>query len=400
MRTDARPGFAPCVARISRSEIRDLLRVVERPDVLSLAGGLPAPGALPVARIRAAADAALCRPGPNGPPALQYGPTEGLDELRELVAPGTLGSPALGPADHVLVTTGSQQALELVVRSLVGPGDPVVVEDPLYLGVRQVLDAAGATLVPVPVDADGLRVDRLADWLRTGLRPKLVTCVPNFSNPSGATLTPARRDQLADLAARYGFVVVEDNPYHGLGFATGRPDAPVAARAPEHTVVIGSASKMLAPGLRLGFVGAPGWLAPTLAQIKQSLDLHTSTLSQMIAIELLRDPAFLAMHLTGIRRENAARAAALGDAIAPAVSCPPPTGGMFLWGEAAVDTRAMLPAALTAGVAYVPGDAFTVARDGSHSLRLSFATLTPTELRTAAARLIAVLTPATAGAPR
>jgi 2-aminoadipate transaminase len=336
--------------------------------------------------VQAALARVLDAHGPTGPTALQYGPTEGLDELRALVAGGTAGSPALAPDHDVLVTTGSQQAIGLVVRALVDPGATVVVEDPLYLGTRQVLEACGASLAPIPVDHDGLDVERLAADLAGGLRPALVVVVPNHSNPSGATLAAERRRALAGLAVHYGFVILEDDAYHGLGF-TGAPPAPVSTHAPERTVTLGSASKMIAPGLRIGWLGAPRWLAPALTLLKQSLDLHTSTLDQLVVADILREPAFLRGHLDTVRARNATRARTLCDALAGVVAVRPPVGGMFCWGTAPVPTRPALERAVASGVAYVPGDAFTVACGGERSLRLSFATLGPDDLITAAARL-------------
>jgi len=387
------PALARRATRARSSEIRDLLRIVETPGVLSLAGGLPAPESLPTARIRTALDTVLGIEGATGTTALQYGPTEGLDALRSLVAGGTAGSPVLGAPDGVLVTTGSQQAIGLVARALVDPGETVVVEDPLYLGTRQILDGAGARLLPIPVDEHGLDVDRLDDALAGGLRPKLAVVVPNHSNPSGVTLAPERRAALGALADRYGFVVLEDDAYHGLGF-DGPAPAPVRTHAPDRTVTLGSASKMIAPGLRIGWLGAPEWLAPTLTLLKQTLDLHTSTLDQLLVAELLRDRAFLTTHLDTIRNRNRDRAAALVSALDGVVATQAPRGGMFCWGTVAVDARAALPRAIAAGVAYVPGDAFTVARDGRRSVRLSFATLEPTALAVAADRLRTVLTAA------
>jgi 2-aminoadipate transaminase len=389
----ARPALAHRATRARSSEIRDLLRIVETPGVLSLAGGLPAPESLPTARVRTALDAVLAVTGPTGTTALQYGPTEGLDALRTLVAPGTAGSPAVGPPDGVLVTTGSQQAIGLVVRALVDPGETVVVEDPLYLGTRQILDAVGARLAPIPVDDDGLDVDRLATALASGFRPKLVVVVPNHSNPSGVTLAPDRRAALGALADRYGFVILEDDAYHGLGFHGPAP-GPLRTHAPDRTVTLGSASKMIAPGLRIGWLGAPDWLAPTLTLLKQTLDLHTSTLDQLLVVELLRDQGFLAAHLETIRARNAARATTLVAALEGVVATRVPPGGMFCWGTTTVDARAALPRSIAAGVAYVPGDAFTVARDGRRSVRLSFATLDAAALTLAADRLRRVLAPA------
>jgi Transcriptional regulators containing a DNA-binding HTH domain and an aminotransferase domain (MocR family) and their eukaryotic orthologs len=382
------PSLRPAVGadRLRSSEIRDLLEIAEAPEILSLAGGLPAPEALPTDRIRSAALRALEVPGRYGPLALQYGPTEGVDALRELVARGTLASPPLGNAATVIITTGSQQGLELVTRALVDPGDTVVVEDPAYLGTRQVLDAHGAQVIGIPVDGGGIDTEILATRLCAGLRPRLVSCVPNFSNPSGACLTPERGAHLAALAQQYGFVIVEDDPYYALSFAGCSP-APLARHAPDHTVTIGSASKVVAPGLRVGWVHSPPWLHGPMVRAKQTLDLHTAALPQLIALDVLADEPFLRAHLTSTRALYRTRAAALHAAVSDFIDAPEPTGGMFLWGRAAVDTRMAFAAAIAAGVAYVPGDAFTVDGDGSAHLRLSFATLAVDDLRIAAARL-------------
>ena len=380
------PRLATGADRLRSSEIRDLLEVTEAPEILSLAGGLPAAEALPTERIRLAMLRALEVPGRYGPLALQYGPTEGVDALRELVASGTLASSPLGDADNVIITTGSQQGLELVARVLVDPGDTVVVEDPVYLGTRQVLEAHGTHIIGIPVDADGLDTQILASRLAAGLRPRLVSCVPNFSNPSGACLAPERRAHLGALARQYGFVIVEDDPYHALSF-DGCSRAPIAGHAPDRTITLGSASKVVAPGLRVGWLHAPPWLHRPMVRTKQTLDLHTATLPQLIVFDVLADESFLRSHLASARAMYRARAAALHAAVSGFIDAPKPIGGMFLWGRAATDTRAAFAPAIAAGVAYVPGDAFTVDRDGSQHLRLSFATLAVDELRIAADRL-------------
>ncbi len=380
------PEPARRTAGLESSEIRDLLHLTEAPGVFSLAGGLPAPEAIPTDHIRAATDRALSVGGRYGPLALQYGPTEGLAELRALVAAGTPIAPALGAFEEVIVTTGSQQGLDLVSRVLLDPGDTVAVEDPVYLGARQVFAAHGAEIVGIPIDAEGLDTDHLARRLRAGWCPKLVYCVPNFSNPSGASLSPARRAHLADLASRYGFAIVEDDPYHALGF-TDSPPPSIALAAPDHTVTLGSASKVVAPGLRVGWLRAPRALVRPLVTAKQTVDLHTATLPQLVVADLLADDTFLQTHLPETRARYRTRAHALHDALGGVVDAPMPGGGMFLWGRTAVDPRSVFAAAIAAGVAYVPGDAFTVDTDGTHRVRLSFATLTPPDLRIAAARL-------------
>ena len=317
---------------------------------------------------------------------VQYGPTEGIDALRETVAVGTLASPTLGRANQVVVTTGSQQRLALVTRVLVDPGTLVVVEDPVYLGARQVFAGAGAEIVGIPVDANGLDTDDLELRLRQGLRPSIVTCVPNFSNPSGACLPIARRLHLAALAQQYGFVIVEDDPYHALYF-DDPPPPPIAQLAPDRTVTLGSASKVIAPGLRVGWLHAPEWLLQPIVRAKQTLDLHTPALTQLIVTEILNDAAFLEPHLESTRDRYERRARALHAAVSGFIDAAMPSGGMFLWGCAEADTTATLDQAITGGVAYVPGDVFTVEDPTHRWLRLSFATLDEERLTEAAARL-------------
>lgn len=386
MPTTVMPHLARRSDLLRSSAIRDLLHLADRPEVLSLAGGLPDGGSLPVDRIAAACERALGAVGRYGPTALQYGPTEGVAGLRELFANGSAAHPRLGTPDEIVVTTGSQQGLELLARALLDPGDTVVVDDPVYLGARQVFEANGAQLLGVPVDHDGLDVESLDRRLAAGLRPRLVYTVPHFQNPTGAVLSEPRRARLGTLAERYGFVVVEDDPYGALGF-DGARGTPLGMLAPDHTATLGSTSKVLAPGLRVGWVRAPRWLHPVLVRAKQSLDLHTAALPQLIALDVLADDTFVAAHLVALRELYARRAATLTTELAGCVDVATPRGGMFVWGETAVDTEAAFGRALANGVAYVPGTAFTVSRDGSRAVRLSYATLAEADLVEAARRL-------------
>ena len=371
------------------SAIRDLLALTARPDVLSLAGGLPDPALLPRERIAGALAAAAADPA-----AVQYSETAGLRPLREVLAAhesARLARP-IGP-DGVVVTTGSQQALDLVARAALDPGDPVVVEDPVYVGALQVFQAAGATLHPVPVDADGMDVDALDARLAAGLRPRLVHTVSSFHNPRGATLCPPRRARLAALADRYGFLVVEDDPYGLLAFR-GTPPVPVAAHS-ERVVRLGSASKVLAPALRVGWLTGPAPLLAAVERFKQVADLCGSAVTQRVAAELLADTTWFAAHLRQLRgalRERAAAlTGALGATFGEAITCSDPSGGMFCWLEFRDGTRPadLLPRALEHGVGFVPGTAFAVGRDLSGSARLSFASNSPAVLGTAIERLAA-----------
>jgi 2-aminoadipate transaminase len=370
---------------LTSSRIREILRVVEQPDVLSLAGGLPAPETFDVVAVRAALDHALSRRGRYGPVALQYGATDGIDSLRELIAART-GA----PVDHVLVTTGAQQALDLVVRAPCDPGDVVVLQSPAYLGALQCIAAAGARAVPVRGDADGIDVDAIEALAVRGVPVRAVYVVPEFHNPTGAVLAADRRRALAALADRHGFVVVEDDPYRDLRFR-GRA-APPAAHG-ELVARLGSASKIAAPGLRVGWLLAPPWLRDGVARLKQSADLHTSTLTQLVAESLLR------AETEESRRARADRYRHKADVLADAlvthfgdrIAFERPDGGLFLWLRAldGTDTDALLTRAVEHGVAYVPGVAFAVpgAPDEHTSLRLSYASLDDAALREAASRL-------------
>ncbi|HRW37984.1 MAG TPA: PLP-dependent aminotransferase family protein [Aquihabitans sp.] len=387
-----RPPIGRGPQRIGSSAIRDLLAIAQRPDVISLAGGLPDPDTFPTDAIARATAELLA-----GDPAsvLQYGPTDGCDALREVVAASAGADPA-----GVLVTSGSQQALDLVARTVLDPGDVAVVADPAYVGALQALRGSGAELAPIPSDEHGLRVDLLADALHAGLRPKLVHVVATFDNPTGATLDPRRRVALAELAEEFGFWIVDDDPYGAIRWR-GTSPSPLRTLT-DRTIALGSTSKVLCPGLRVGWAIAPPELETALAIVKQSADLHTSALSQQIAARLLGDRQAMGEQLDRLRRTYRARAEALGRALERhlpgTLAFTPPAGGMFLWCRLAdhvrpeATTTELLGEALDAGVAFVPGAAFA-AGPGGHDrhLRLSFATGAPAELDEAARRLATVL---------
>jgi 2-aminoadipate transaminase len=373
--------------RINSSAIRQLLAVAARPEVISLAGGLPSPGQFPVEQTAEIVADLLAR----NPGVLQYSTTEGDPDLREWIAARHGVDPAL-----VLVTHGSQQALDLVARTTLDEGDPVALADPGYVGAIQAMRLSGGRLVPLPTDGEGLCVEALEEELRGGLRPRLVYVVPNFHNPTGATLSARRATTLADLADRYGFLIVEDDPYSHLRFAGTAP--PPIGTLTDRVVSIGTISKVLFPGLRLGWMVAPPWLSPALTLVKQAVDLHTATLTQRVALGLLTRPGFLEPHLAGLRLHYATQARILSRALAEqlghSVHISPPQGGMFLWAELrepGADTHARLPAAIDRGVAYVPGSAFSVAAPHRSSLRLSYATVAPDALVEGAHRLADVL---------
>ena len=391
----ALPPLADAVGRIDSSTIRDLLAVAERPDVVSLAGGRPTPDAFPIDALREATDAVLAR---DGATALQYSRTEGDGDLRAWHA-ARLGT----TPDRVTITSGSQQGLDLVARALVNPGDVVVSADPGYVGATQAFRLAGAELAGVPSDEDGLRVDVLADRLAAGLRPVAAYLVPDLSNPTGATLSEERRAALAGLADRYGFWLVEDDPYGALRWA-GTAPAPLRERS-DRLVSLGTMSKVLCPGLRVAHVMAPPALTAAIVLLKQAVDLHTSTLAQRVVLELVTRPGFLAAQLAGLPDRYRARATAMTAALrrhlGERARFAEPEGGMFVWarltgagdagGGGDPDAAALLPAAVAAGVAYVPGEAFAVDQRHRDRLRLSFATPSPAEIEEGIRRLATVL---------
>ena len=375
-------ALATASARVGSSAIRDLLAITEQPHVISMAGGLPLASTFPVAALAEATAHVLRKEAAD---ALQYSTTAGHPGLRAWVADRAGADPA-----QVVITHGSQQALELVIRALVDPGATVALADPAYVGALQALRLNGADLLPVPSDRYGLCVDVLADRLAAGARPVLVYVVSNFDNPTGATLALERREALAALADRYGFVIVDDDPYAELRWGGVRL-APIASMT-DRVVTLGSTSKVLCPGLRVGWAVAPPTVANHLVLLKQATDLHTATFNQRVVHRVLTAPGFLDAHLPVLRSTYQRHAVALRDAV-PArlgdrVTFAAPDGGMFVWLHMPdLDPDALLPRAIDQGTAFVPGSAFSVTGQPTQALRLSFATADPTGLEEAVRRL-------------
>ena len=364
-------------ARLEPSTIREILKVTERPGIISLAGGLPSADGFPVEAM-AAACAKVLRDNPRE--ALQYAASEGFGPLREWVA-GELGGQGMTVhADQVLITTGSQQGLDLVGKVLIDPGSTVAVESPTYLGALQAFSPYEADFVSVEGDAEGPLPERM-DVARGA---RFMYLLPNFQNPSGRCLSAARRLALAAQAQALGLPVVEDNPYGDLWF-DAPPPPPLTATLGDGAVYLGSFSKVLAPGLRLGYVVSPKALYPKLLQAKQAADLHTPGFNQRVAYEVLRD-GLLERHLPQVRARYRAQRDAMADALQrhlpPGCRWQRPAGGMFFWVElpAGVDATALLPRAVEAGVAYVPGEPFFAEGARTNCLRLSFVTVTPARI--------------------
>ncbi len=377
------------MASLKSSAIRDLLALTQQPHMISLAGGLPAPDSFPVESLRAVTDRAFA----ERPLALlQYSTTEGSPELREWVAEQATADRG-GPvhADQVLITHGSQQALDLVAKVFIDPGVTVAIDEPGYVGAIQALSVFEPRFLPIPVDRHGMDVAVLADLLAAGERPRLVYTVVNFQNPSGSTLSLERRIHLGELADRYGFLVIEDDPYRALRFRGEQ--LPSVATFGKNVIACGTFSKLVVPGMRIGYVVAPSWLREDLAKVKQGADLHTSSFGQVLLSELVRQPGWIAEHTDVLVRIYGQRADALCDAlerhVGDRLTFERPDGGMFLWASLTGDhtARELFTAALDAGVAFVPGDAFYTGEPDPRTLRLSFSTASPVELDEGARRL-------------
>lgn len=397
--TGAHALLSTRVASTVSSAIRELLDQAKRPGMISLAGGLPDASTFPTAAL---GDIAAELIHLHGSDVLQYGVTQGEESTRQALSRLFEGNDDAGTvsrrsaiAEHMVVTTGSQQALDLIAQALLDRGDDVVVGDPDYLGALQVFRHHGATLRPVPIDKHGLRTDHLEDVLRRGLRPKACYVVPHFHNPTGVTMSHQRRAHLHELSQHYGFAVIEDDPYRELFFEGARPQD--VHGDPELTVRLRSTSKTLAPGLRVGAAVGPSWLTSQMVKVKQSADLHTSTLTQALvarALEASWYPDHLASLRMTYRTKRDALMAAVDANFGLSVNYVEPAGGMFLWASFGrdLDTSEWLVRCLDRGVCFVPGAAFATDRNLSHWARLSYATSSP-EMVTEAVGLMAAARP-------
>ncbi|GHH20498.1 PLP-dependent aminotransferase family protein [Streptomyces lanatus] len=392
------PSLAARTGAVGGSPVRDILAVTARPEVINFAGGLPAPELFDREGIAAAFRDVLAET-PSA--ALQYSTTEGEPSLRTGLA-ARLSARGLGTdADDLLGTTGSQQGLSLLATALLEPGDTVLVEDPCYLAALQVFGLAGARVVAVPGDADGVDPAALEELVARE-RPKLFYTVPTFQNPTGRTLPADRRAAVADVAARRGVWIVEDDPYGELRY--DGEHVPWIASYPgaeDRTVLLGSLSKVMAPGLRLGWLRAPAALRRACAVAKQAADLHTPTVNQLAAARCL---GALDTHVARVRdvyRERRdAMLAGLPAALPEGSSWNRAEGGMFLWARLpeSYDTTELLPEVVRHDVAYVPGAPFYAGEPDRATLRLCFVTQTPEEIGEGLRRLGEGLRSAGAGA--
>lgn len=370
------------------STIREILKVTAQPDVISFAGGLPAPELFPVAELRACADAVLAQ---HGSKALQYSQTEGYLPLREWIAAEMGGRGVRTAPDEVMVTGGSQQALDLVGKLFLDPGDVVLTENPTYLAAIQAFQTFEARFVPVPTDGDGLIPEALPGLIRQH-RPKFLYTVPTFQNPTGITLTAERRAKLARIAAEHNLTIVEDDPYGKLRYR-GNEIPPIKHWDEAGRVIyVSTFSKTIAPGLRIGWVAARVELLNKLVVLKQASDLHTSSCDQIVAHTYLTQYDQTA-HLQRIRQAYGERYdvldAELRRQMPSGFSWTKPEGGMFLWvtGPEQLDALELLQRAIAHKVAFVPGRDFFPADGGRNFMRLNYSNSTPERIREGVGRL-------------
>jgi DNA-binding transcriptional MocR family regulator len=393
--------FASRLDNVETSAIRELFKLLGKPGIISFAGGFPDSAMFDVEGLKEASAKALAEE-PGG--ALQYGATEGYDPLRAQLSAFMNGKGVEVAPDGLIVTTGSQQALDLLGKTLISPGDKVIVEGPTFLATIQCFRLYGAELISAPIDAEGVQVDRL-EQLIAEHKPKFVYLIPTFGNPSGAMLNLERRRKVLELAVKHGTVIVEDDPYGDLYFGKAPPPSilSLAMEVPgsrELVVHCGSLSKVLSPGLRIGWMIAPPELLAKATMCKQFSDAHTSTFAQATAAQYLKSGRMPGT-LAHVRKVYAERAAAMGAALkrelGDAIAFTQPGGGLFFWARLTgangklADANVLAKRAIEKGVAFVPGAPFFAEKPDLATLRLSFATANVEKIEEGIARLGAAL---------
>ncbi|MBC3933304.1 aminotransferase-like domain-containing protein [Undibacterium curvum] len=367
--------FSVRAEQLQSSAIREILKVTMRPEVISFAGGLPSPATFPVERMKAAFDKVLSE---QGKMALQYGPTDGYAPLREFLAKSLSTPTSTILPEQIMMVSGSQQALDLIGKVLVDEGSKVLVETPSYLGALQAFSVYQPQFESVDTDEHGLIPASVAE---KGQGAKLMYALPNFQNPTGRTLSVERRYELVETCARMGIPLIEDNPYGDLCYS-GEPLPKMLNMNPDGVIYMGSFSKVLTPGIRLGYIVAPVPLIRKLEQAKQASDLHTAQLTQMVVYEVIKD-GFLDEHIPTIRalysRQCDVMLEAMSQHFPASVSWTRPEGGMFIWVTlpAHMDSKQLLDEAIAQNVAFVPGGPFYANEAEKNTLRLSFVTVSP-----------------------
>jgi len=388
--------YAQRTQRMRGSAIRELLKLTENPEIISFGGGLPAPDVFPVEEFTQACIRVM---RDHGAEALQYGSTDGYVPLREMIARHTSQYGIKITIDNILITSGSQQALDLIGKIFINRGDRILVESPTYVGALQAWNAYGAEYVTVPSDEDGMIIEKLEEALRTG--PKFIYVLPNFQNPTGVTMSLERRYKLVEIADRYGVPIIEDDPYGQLRFEGEHlPTVEVIDDKIRdqngfyhgNVIYLSTFSKTLAPGIRLAWVIAPPEVIRKLISAKQGVDLHTSTFNQIVTYEVARG-GFLSKHVCHINDVYRERRDIMLDALEknmpPGVTWTHPKGGLFLWVKLPVgfNSTEILKDAIEQKVAFVPGNSFHPNGGGENTMRLNFSYSNPDLIREGIARL-------------
>jgi len=397
MQTPWEYRYAHRMQRMGSSVIRELLKYSEQPDIISFAGGMPAPEVFPVKEFQQACNVVLAE---QAALALQYSTTEGYRPLREMIARHATRYMVPVTPENILITSGSQQALDFIGRLFINRGDYIVVESPSYLGALQAWNAYGAQYIPVPLDEDGMLVEQLEEALRKG--PKFIYVLPNFQNPSGATLSLERRKRVIELADKYGIPIVEDDPYGQLRYEgehiPSLTQLDSAFRGYDgdcysgNVIYMSTFSKLLAPGLRLAWVIAPEQVIRKLVIAKQAADLHTASFNQYVAFEVGK-AGFLDEHVKVIRATYKERRDVMlemmDEMFPPEMRWTKPHGGMFLWGilPENMDAAEVLKIALQRKVAFVPGGSFHATGGGANTMRINFSYSNPDTIREGITRL-------------
>jgi 2-aminoadipate transaminase len=401
MQTDWNSHYATRTNRMKASAIRELLKLTERPEVISFGGGMPAPEIFPVEEVNKACDRILKN---SSDKALQYGTTEGYNPLREMIAADAKKRGFSCDIDNIIMTSGSQQALDLLGKVFIDPGDRILVENPTYLGTLQAWNSYECEYITVKSDQYGMLPDSLEEQLKT--HPKLMYAIPNFQNPTGISFSLERRKKVVELADKYGVPIVEDDPYGRLRY--DGVDIPTLAQLDSemrgqtnsqyngNVIYLSTFSKILAPGIRLAWVIGPVEAVSKMAQAKQGVDLNTSTFNQMIAYEVGKD-GFIDKHLEVIKRVYHERRDVMLDALEE--HCPQsirwthPDGGLFLWVTLPEgnDAAELMVEALKENVAYVPGGSFHPLGGGDNTMRLNFSFANPQTINEGIGRLARVM---------
>lgn len=394
--------FASRLDNVETSAIRELFKLLGKPGIISFAGGFPDSAMFDVEGLREASRLAL-EQEPGG--ALQYGATEGYEPLRQELSAFMKAKGVAVEPNGLIVTTGSQQALDLLGKTLVSPGDKVIVEGPTFLATIQCFRLYGAQIISAPIDANGVKVDEL-ERLITEHKPKFVYLIPTFGNPSGATLPLERRKKVLELAVRHNTLVVEDDPYGDLYFGGNAPPPSLmslTAQVPGSRDLVahcGSLSKVLSPGLRIGWMIGPAELLAKATMCKQFSDAHTSTFAQATAAQYLKSgrmPATLATVREVYGQRAQAMGAALKRELGDAIEFTQPGGGLFFWarltgaGGRIADANVFAQRAIEKLVAFVPGAPFFAEKPDLATLRLSFATANVEKIEEGIARLAQAL---------